>query len=451
MFTSLLVANRGEIAVRIIRTARRLGIRTVAVFSDADRHARHVLEADEAVHIGASPASESYLRGDTIVAAALNTGVQAVHPGYGFLSENPDFARQVLDAGLAWVGPEPEVIAAMGDKISARNLMAAHGVPISRGTAKPVPDTAAARDVAADVGYPLMVKAAGGGGGIGMTVVRDATALPAALDTARNRALRMFGSAALLFEQYIEPARHVEVQILGLNDGRILTLGERDCSIQRRFQKVIEETPCPALPADLRERMLEASRRAGAAVSYRGAGTVEYLVDVARNEFVFLEMNTRIQVEHPVTELVTGIDLVEAQLLIAAHEDTTLREPTPTGHAIELRIYAEDPVRMLPAPGDIEHWAEPTGPGIRVDGGYRAGDSVTPHYDPLLAKLCISGPDRGTTLDRAREALAGFVVTGIRTNIPLLSQLLDSDFFDSGDYHTQSMKDLLSASEGLSR
>jgi acetyl-CoA carboxylase biotin carboxylase subunit len=438
VLNSVLVANRGEIARRIIATARRLGIRAVAVYSEADQGLPFVAEADEAVLIGPPPPAESYLDSGAVLAAAKRTGAAAIHPGYGFLSENPQFARQVLAEGLTWVGPPPEAIEQMGDKINARNLMAQAGVPVAAGTTEAVTSADAAVAEAARIGYPVMVKAAAGGGGIGMSAVSDAPALRAAFETARTRAERFFGDPAILLERYIERARHVEVQILGLADGRVVALGERDCSVQRRHQKVAEETPSPGVGTALRERMLAAAVQAGAAVGYRGAGTVECLVDTATNDFVFLEMNTRLQVEHPITELVTGIDLVEQQFRIASGEPAGF-DPDgvrPQGHAVELRVYAEDPVRFLPSPGTIERWQEPAGPGIRVDAGYAAGNRVTPFYDPLLAKLCVHGADRAQALARAREAVAAFGITGLRTNLPFHADLLASEEFTSGDYDT---------------
>ncbi|HZC41128.1 MAG TPA: biotin carboxylase N-terminal domain-containing protein, partial [Streptosporangiaceae bacterium] len=318
MFDAVLVANRGEIARRIIATARRLGIRSVAVYSEADADLPHVAEADEAVLIGPPQPARSYLDAQALLAAASKTAAAAVHPGYGFLSENAGFARQVIAAGLAWVGPPPEAIAQMGDKISARNLMEQAGVPVAAGTREPVTDADTALAEAGRIGYPVMVKAAAGGGGIGMSAAAGPDALRAAFETARTRAERFFGGPAVLLERYVERARHVEVQLLGLADGRVVALGERDCSVQRRHQKVAEETPSPGVGPRLRERLLAAAVRAGEAVGYRGAGTVEFLLDVAADEFMFLEMNTRLQVEHPVTELVTGIDLVEQQFLVAA-------------------------------------------------------------------------------------------------------------------------------------
>jgi acetyl-CoA carboxylase biotin carboxylase subunit len=438
MLESVLIANRAEIARRVITTARRLGIRAVAVYSEADADLPYVSEADEAVLLGPAPPAQSYLDAAAVIAAARKTGATAIHPGYGFLAENAQFARQVTAEGLTWVGPPASAIEQMGDKINARNLMAKAGVPVAAGTAEPVADAGAAVAEAARIGYPVMVKAAAGGGGIGMSVATDDDALRAAFETARTRAERFFGSPAILLERYLERARHVEVQIMGLADGRVVALGERDCSVQRRHQKVAEETPSPGVTPALRERMLAAAARAGEAVGYRGAGTVECLVDPAAQDFVFLEMNTRLQVEHPVTELVTGIDLVEQQFLVAAGEPVSFDPDgvTPSGHAIELRVYAEDPVRFLPRPGTITRWDEPTGPGVRVDAGYRAGNKVTPFYDPLLAKLCSHGATREQALARAREAVAAFAIEGPKTNLPFHADLLVSEEFVSGDYDT---------------
>jgi acetyl-CoA carboxylase, biotin carboxylase subunit len=438
MLDSVLVANRGEVARRVLRTARRMGIRGVAVYSDADADLPYVREADEAVHIGPAQPARSYLDAAAILQAARKTGATAVHPGYGFLAENADFARRVLAAGLTWVGPDPDAIEQMGDKIRARNLMEKAGVPVSPGSREPVTDAAAALAEADRIGYPVMVKAAAGGGGIGMGVATSPAELQAAFDTARSRAERFFGSPEILLERYVLRARHVEVQILGLADGTVLALGERDCSVQRRHQKVAEETPSPGVSASLREKMLAAAVRAGQAVDYRGAGTVECLVDTQAGSFVFLEMNTRLQVEHPVTELVTGIDLVEQQFRIASGQPPSF-DPgavTASGHALELRIYAEDPVRFLPSPGTITKWQEPAGEGVRVDAGYQVGNTVTPFYDPLLAKLCVHGADRESALRRARKAVAAFTVTGPKTNLAFHAELLDNPQFVSGDYDT---------------
>jgi acetyl-CoA carboxylase biotin carboxylase subunit len=438
MLESVLVANRGEIARRVLRTARQMGIRAVAVYSDADAELPYVREADEAVRIGPAQPAKSYLDGAAVIEAARQTGAAAVHPGYGFLAENADFARQVIAAGLTWVGPDPAAIEQMGDKIRARNLMERSGVPVSPGSREPLTDVAAAVAEADRIGFPVMVKAAAGGGGIGMGVAASRADLHAAFETARSRAERFFGSPEILLERYVQRARHIEVQILGLADGTVLALGERDCSVQRRHQKVAEETPSPGVSADLRERMLAAAVRAGQAVGYRGAGTVECLVEEAAGSFVFLEMNTRLQVEHPVTELVIGIDLVEQQFRIAAGEPPSFDPAavTPSGHALELRVYAEDPVRFLPGPGTITEWREPSGTGIRVDAGYQAGNTVTPFYDPLLAKLCVHAADRPAALARAREAVAAFAVDGPKTNLRFHAELLDNPEFVSGDYDT---------------
>jgi acetyl-CoA carboxylase biotin carboxylase subunit len=435
---SVLVANRGEIARRVIRTARRMGIRVVAVYSEADAALPYVREADEAVPIGPAPPASSYLDVRAVLGAARTTGVAAIHPGYGFLSESAGFAAAVIDAGLTWIGPSPAAIEQMGDKINARNLMEQAGVPVAAGTREPVADVAAASAEAARIGYPVMIKAAAGGGGIGMTAVGSETELRAGFETARTRAERFFGNPSILLERYVEHARHVEVQILGRNDARVLALGERDCSVQRRHQKIAEETPSPGVTPELRARMLAAAARAGETVGYRGAGTVEFLVDATTKDFMFLEMNTRIQVEHPITEMVTGIDLVEQQFLIAAGEDVSFRPESvrAEGHAVELRVYAEDPRRFLPSPGLITKWAEPSGPGVRVDAGYEAGNEVTPFYDPLLAKLCVHGASRDEALQRARVAVGDFRVRGPKTNLPFHVELLDSDEFISGCYDT---------------
>ena len=442
MFDSLLVANRGEIARRVIRTAKRMGLRTIAVHSDVDAGLPFVLEADEAVLIGPANPAESYRNAAAVLAAAKATGAAAVHPGYGFLSENTDFARDVVEAGLIWVGPSPSAITAMGDKIAARNLMAAAGVPVAPGTEDPVTSAEAASAAAAEIGYPVMIKASAGGGGMGMSVVTDPAVMGAEYDKVTAFAGRLFGDSSVFVERYFPRVRHVEVQILGLADGRVLALGERDCSVQRRNQKVAEETPSPALTPDLREQMLTAARKAGEAVDYTGAGTVEFLLAPGRDggpaEFFFLEMNTRLQVEHPITEAVLGIDLVEAQLRIAAGEDPGFDPDalTVTGHAIELRINAEDSKRFLPGPGAIREWVEPTGEGIRVDAGYAAGTTVTPSYDSLMAKVIVHGSDRAAALELARAAVAGFTIVGPKSNLAFHAELLENPEFVSGDYDT---------------
>ncbi|SCE79328.1 acetyl-CoA carboxylase biotin carboxylase subunit [Micromonospora saelicesensis] len=438
MIESLLVANRGEIARRIIRTAKRLGIRVIAVHSEADADLPFVAEADEAVLIGPPNPALSYRNTEAILAAAKSTGAQAIHPGYGFLSENAEFARTVEASGLIWVGPDADAISAMGDKINARNLMAAAGVPVAPGTTDPAADLDAAVTAAAEIGYPVMVKAAAGGGGMGMGVAVDEAALRTEYDKVRAFAERMFGDGSVLIERYFPRVRHVEVQILGLADGRVVALGERECSVQRRNQKLVEESPSPAVSPELRSRLLAAAVRAGEAVGYRNAGTVECLLDPATGEFFFLEMNTRLQVEHPVTEYVYGIDLVEEQLRVASGLAPTFDPDalTPNGHAIEMRINAEDPKRFLPGPGVVRTWVEPTGEGVRVDSGYTEGNTVTPFYDSLLAKLIVSGATRDEALDRAKAAVAAFQIEGPKNNVPFFAELLTNDEFLSGAYDT---------------
>ncbi|WP_406039395.1 biotin carboxylase [Micromonospora sp. NBC_00898] len=448
MIESLLVANRGEIARRIIRTAKRLGIRAIAVHSEADAGLPFVTEADEAVCVGPANPAQSYRNVEAILAAARSTGAQAIHPGYGFLSENADFARTVEASGLIWVGPGADAITAMGDKINARNLMAAAGVPVAPGTTDPAADLDAAVAAAAEIGYPVMVKAAAGGGGMGMGVATDEAALRTEYDKVRSFAERMFGDGSVLIERYFPRVRHVEVQILGLADGRVVALGERECSVQRRNQKLVEESPSPAVSPELRERFLAAAVRAGEAVGYRNAGTVECLLvprqrdsegaGSGSEEFFFLEMNTRLQVEHPVTELVYGVDLVEEQLRVAAGLAPTFDPDAlaPRGHAIELRINAEDPKRFLPGPGAIKTWVEPTGSGVRVDSGYVEGNTVTPFYDSLMAKLIVSGKDRTEAVERATAAVAQFEIAGPKCNLPFFAELLENDEFLSGDYDT---------------
>ena len=437
MIDSLLIANRGEIARRIIRTAKRLGIRSIAVYSEADAGMPFVVEADEAVCVGPANPAQSYRNTEAILAAAKSTGAQAIHPGYGFLSENAEFARAVEANGLIWVGPSAEAIVAMGDKINARNLMAEAGVPVAPGSHDPAATAEAAVEAAGTIGYPVMVKAAAGGGGMGMAVATDETALRTEYDKVRAFAERMFGDGSVLIERYFPRVRHVEVQILGLADGRVIALSERECSVQRRNQKLVEEAPSPAVSPELRERFLAAAVTAGEAVGYRNAGTVECLLDPSTGEFFFLEMNTRLQVEHPITELIHGIDLVEQQLRIASGLAPTFDPAQPTtGHAIELRINAEDPKRFLPGPGKVATWLEPTGEGVRVDSGYGPGTTVTPFYDSLMAKLIVHGTDRADAIAKARTAVAGFQIAGPKNNLPFFAELLENDEFLGGDYDT---------------
>ena len=429
-FDRLLVANRGEIAVRIMRACRELGVETVAVYSDADATAAHVALADRAIRLGPAPAPESYLRGDLILDAALRSGAQAVHPGYGFLSERASFATAVEDAGLVWVGPSSGVIAALGDKLAARRAASEAGVPVVPGTLEPAavdrPDQVDELLTAADgIGFPLLVKAAAGGGGRGMRLVGDRARLPAAVTAAAAEARAAFGDGAVYLEREIRPARHVEVQLLGDQHGAVVVLGERDCSVQRRHQKLVEEAPAPGLRAEERIELHDLARRAGRAAGLTNAATAEFLFDDSRR-FWFLEVNTRLQVEHGVTELVADVDIVREQLWIAAGRplsDDVRRAADaaaePTRHAIEVRVSAEDPARdFAPAPGSIGLWTMPSGPGVRVDTAARSGDRVPPDYDPLVAKILVVDGDRERALARLARALDETVVTGIQTTLP---------------------------------
>jgi len=438
MIGSLLVANRGEIARRIIRTANRLGIRTIAVYSEADAGMPFVLEASEAVLVGPANPALSYRNTEAILAAAKATGAEAIHPGYGFLSENADFARAVTANGIIWVGPSADAIVAMGDKINARNLMAEAGVPVAPGTTDPAATVDAAIAEANRIGYPVMVKAAAGGGGMGMASADDEEVLRTEYEKVKGFAERMFGDGSVLIERFFPRVRHIEVQILGLTDGRVIALGERECSVQRRNQKVLEETPSPAVDDALRQRLQAAAVKAGEAVGYRNAGTVECLLDPTTGEFFFLEMNTRLQVEHPITEMVYGVDLVEEQLRVASGDapNFDIDNVAPRGHAIELRVNAEDPKRFMPGPGAITTWVEPTGEGIRVDSGYADGLTVTPNYDSLMAKLIAYGPDRATAIERAKAAAASFQIVGPKCNLPFFAEVLENPEFVAGDYDT---------------
>jgi acetyl-CoA carboxylase biotin carboxylase subunit len=435
---SVLIANRGEIARRVIRGCRALGVRTVAIYSEADAGWPHVTDADEAVLIGPAPARESYLDVDRILEAARRTNAQAVHPGYGFLSENWRFAQACEAAGLIFVGPSWRVIQQMGDKVGARRLMAGAGVPVVPGSDGPLESAEAAREIAGSIGYPVMIKAAAGGGGIGMVRVKDEGGLAAAFASAQRRAQSAFGSGALFVERFLEAPRHVEVQVFGDAGGRVVHLHERECSIQRRHQKLVEESPAPNLSAALKGRLTEAAVAGARAVGYVNAGTMEFIVQ--GDAFYFLEMNTRLQVEHPVTEEVTGLDLVAAQLRVAS------REPLPwaqeqvaqRGASIECRIYAEDPTKgFMPSPGRITRLVLPEGPGVRVECGVTEGVEVTVHYDPLLAKLITSGRTRDEAITRMSAALGGFVVEGVKTAIPFQQRVMQSAAFRAGAVHTQ--------------
>jgi acetyl-CoA/propionyl-CoA carboxylase biotin carboxyl carrier protein len=432
---SVLIANRGEIAVRIIRAAQEMGLRAVAVYSDLDRDALHTRLADEAWNIGPAPAAESYLNAEAILAAAARSGAQAVHPGYGFLSENAGFARRVTEAGLSWVGPPPEAIATMGDKIASRRAAEAAGVAGVPGTLEPVRSTADLRAVADAYGLPVVIKAAHGGGGRGLRVVRNAEDLDRAFEAARREADAYFANPEVYVERFLERPRHIEAQVLCDRHGNAVFLGERDCSLQRRHQKLVEETPSAVLSERQRQRLGRAALAVAQAAHYESAGTVEFLLD-AEGTFHFLEMNTRLQVEHAVTEAVTGVDLVKEQLRIAAGERLSIGEVAPRGHAIEFRINAEDPGRgFQPCPGRITEYRAPGGAGVRVDSGYEAGATISQYYDSLIAKLVVWGRDRAEAMSRARRALAEFHIAGVPTTIPFHRLVLDLPSFLSGEHH----------------
>jgi acetyl-CoA carboxylase biotin carboxylase subunit len=439
MFSKVLVANRGEIALRVVRACHELGVKAVAVYSEADARAPHVREADEAVLLGPAPSSESYLKGDAIIAAARQTGAEAVHPGYGFLSEREWFARAVRDAGLVWVGPPAEAIAAMGRKTAARTLAIKAGTPVVPGTTTALRDAAEAAEVAEQFGYPVLLKAAAGGGGKGMRVVHKRSELASSLQAAQREAKNAFGDDAVYVEKYIVGPRHVEIQVLGDQHGRMLHLGERECSIQRRHQKMIEEAPSVAVTPELRGRMGAAAVAAAQAAGYTNAGTCEFLLD-ASGQFYFLEMNTRIQVEHPVTELVTGIDLVQWQLRIAAGEKLPFvqEEITPRGWAIECRITSEDPSNgFLPSTGRVTFLHLPGGPGVRWDGGIEKGSEITLFYDPMLAKLIVHAPTREQAIARMHRALLELTIEGVDTSRDFHLRMMENVDIRRGDYGIQ--------------
>ncbi len=439
MFKKLLIANRGEIALRVIRACHEMGVRTVAVYSEADVRAPHVREADEAVLIGPPLSSESYLRGDRIIEAAKLTGAEAIHPGYGFLSEQEWFARAVREAGIVWIGPPAAAIAAMGSKTAARKLAVANGVPVVPGTTEPLANAKEAERVAKKFGYPILLKAAAGGGGKGMRVVSAPKALAAALEAARREAKGAFGDDAVYLEKFVDRSRHVEIQILADTHGTVLSLGERECSVQRRHQKMIEEAPSVAVTPALRKKMGETAVRAARAAGYVNAGTCEFLLDQS-GEFYFLEMNTRLQVEHPVTELVTGIDLVQWQLRVAAGERLPFKqeEISPRGWAIECRITSEDASNnFLPSTGRIEHLHLPSGPGVRWDGGVESGSEIGLYYDPMLAKLIVWGADREQAITRMRRALVDLIIQGVETSRDFHVRVMDDEEFRRGDIDIQ--------------
>ncbi len=441
MFTKILIANRGEIARRINTVARGMGMKTVAVFSDADADLPFVKEADEAVRLGPAPAKESYLNVDALLAAARQTGAQAIHPGYGFISENAEFARAVSEAGIVFVGPPPEAMLRMKDKSEARRLVAAAGVPIVPGTRDVLPDVATALAEAERIGYPVLLKAAGGGGGIGMAVANTPAELEKGFRACVDRARAAFSRDTVYLEKYFPAPRHLEVQILGDLHGHTVHLLERECSIQRRHQKVVEEAGSPlfleGLNPAVRATLFDAALKAARAFGYANAGTVEFLY--SEGAVYFIEMNARLQVEHPVTELTTGVDLIGWQFRVAANERLTFEQAAITriGHALEFRVYAEDPVKFFPSPGPLKVFRPPTGDGVRLDAGYAEGNVVTPFYDPMIAKLIVSGASRAEAIARAKVALAEFRIEGIKHNLPLHQRILEAPAFVEGRLDTR--------------
>ncbi len=437
LFQKVLIANRGEIALRIIRTCQRLGIQTVAVYSEADAESLHVKQADEAYLIGKPRVNESYLNMEVILEKAKEAGVDAIHPGYGLLSENSNFAKRCKEEGITFIGPSPEVIASMGSKIEARKAMEKAGVPVVPGITRPLADVEEAVKLANEIGYPVMLKASAGGGGIGMQVVRSDEEAQKAYEGNQKRATDFFGDGAMYIEKFVENPRHIEIQILADQAGNTLYLWERDCSVQRRHQKVVEEAPSPFLDEATRKKMGEAAVRAAKAIGYENAGTIEFLVDEDKN-FYFLEMNTRLQVEHPVTEEITGLDLVEQQLKIASGQILELQqeEVKRHGHAIEVRIYAEDPKTFFPSPGKITAFQLPVQPFVRNECAVSEHSVVTPFYDPMIAKLIVKGEDREEAIEYLQQALKNYVVEGIKTNIPMLQQVVEHPSFIIGDVTT---------------
>ncbi|HEX5178878.1 MAG TPA: acetyl-CoA carboxylase biotin carboxylase subunit [Gemmatimonadaceae bacterium] len=438
MFKKVLIANRGEIALRVIRACRELGIQTVAVYSEADRESLHVRFADDDVCIGPPPARDSYLKIPRLIAAAEITGADAIHPGYGFLAENAEFAETCAASNIAFIGPTAEQIRVMGDKAAARKAMAAVGVPIVPGTPGPIEDADEALGFARDIGFPVIIKAAAGGGGKGMRVANDPEDFSRAFQLARSEALSAFGSGDVYVEKYLSRPRHIEFQIMGDKHGRVIHLGERDCSVQRRHQKLIEEAPSPAVGPALRERMGHDAVRGAKAIDYVGAGTIEMLLD-EDGSYYFMEMNTRIQVEHGVTEMLTGVDLVKEQLRVAAGEPLSIAELPPLrGHVIEVRVNAEDPSRNFqPSPGRIDVFHPPGGPGVRIDSHVYAGYTVPPYYDSLLAKLICQGRDRAEAVKRVQVALESFVLEGVTTTIPFLARVMQNAAFQAGQVDTK--------------
>ena len=434
----ILIANRGEIALRIMRSAREMGIKTVAVFSEADRNALHVRYADEAVCIGPAPSSQSYLVGDNIISACRETGAEGIHPGYGFLSENAAFARQVKNAGLILIGPSPEAMEIMGNKLSAKAAALTYNIPMVPGTEEAIKDIPLAQQRAKDIGFPILIKAAAGGGGKGMRIVDKAEDFIEQMDLAVSEATSAFGDGSVFIERYVSSPRHIEIQVIGDNYGNIVHLFERDCSVQRRHQKVVEEAPSSVLSPELRKKMGESAVNAARSCNYTGAGTVEFLLD-KNHEFFFLEMNTRLQVEHPVTEMITGIDLVKEQIRIARGEKLsfTQEDLKINGHAIEVRVYAEDPANnFLPDIGTLQTYQTPKGPGVRVDDGFEQGMDIPIYYDPMIAKLVTHGKDRQEAIERMIRAIDEYTITGIQTTLGFGKYVMQHPAFVSGDFDT---------------
>ncbi|MPR35604.1 acetyl-CoA carboxylase biotin carboxylase subunit [Salmonirosea aquatica] len=434
----ILVANRGEIALRVMRTAREMNIATVAVYSEADRLALHVRYADEAVCIGPPPSSESYLRGDKIIEAAQRLGADAIHPGYGFLSENAAFARQVREAGLIFIGPSPESIEVMGSKLAAKQAAAQYDIPMVPGTAGAITDRTEAKQISEQIGYPILIKASAGGGGKGMRIVGKPEEFDEQMDRAVSEAVSSFGDGSVFIEKYITSPKHIEIQVLGDQHGNIIHLFERECSVQRRHQKVVEEAPSAVLTPEIREAMGRSAVEVARACNYFGAGTVEFIVDEALN-FYFLEMNTRLQVEHPVTELITGVDLVKQMIYIAEGKELPIRQKDLTihGHAVEVRVYAEDPAtNFLPDVGTLQTYVRPQGNGVRVDDGFEQGMTIPIHYDPMIAKLITYGQDRAEAIQKMIRAIDEYRISGVQTTLPFCRFVMEHEAFRSGKFDT---------------
>ena len=443
----ILVANRGEIALRIMRTAKKMGIGTVAVFSDIDRNAPHVTFADEAVCIGKAPSAESYLVMDKIIAAAKDTGAEGIHPGYGFLSENAVFAQMVTDHGITFIGPRPHAIEVMGNKLAAKEAVKDYDIPMVPGIEEAITDVALAQKIAKEIGFPILIKASAGGGGKGMRIVNALEELPEQMDRAISEATAAFGDGAVFIEKYVASPRHIEIQVLADTHGNVVHLFERECSVQRRHQKVVEEAPSVVLTPEIREAMGEAAKKVAKACDYVGAGTVEFLLDADKN-FYFLEMNTRLQVEHPVTELITGMDLVEQQIKVARGEVLDFRQEDLSikGHALEVRVYAEDPLdNFLPSIGRLETYKRPEGEGIRLDDGFEEGMDIPIYYDPMLAKLITYGKDRNEAIQRMEAAIMAYEIEGVSTTLPFGKFVCGHEAFRSGNFDTHFVKNYYTA------